>query len=935
LQKESAAVRPVSLACLLTLLTATAFGAEGVIDYATEIKPLLKQRCVMCHGAIRQEAGLRLDAAQLIRAGGDSGPVLTAGKPDASRIVQAVRGADGVTRMPFEGEPLAAEEVAILTAWIEQGATTPVEEAVPPSPVDHWAFRPPLRPEVPTVRNAAWVRNPVDAFLAAKHEEHGLSPQPETDRRTLIRRVYLDLIGLPPTPAQVRAFLDDDSPDAYERVVDGLLESPHYAERWGRHWMDVWRYSDWYGYQAELRSSARHIWHWRDWIVESLAEDKPYDQMVREMLAADELHPGDTERLRATGFLARNYYKFNRNVWLDDTVEHTAKAFLGLTLNCARCHDHMYDPIPQREYYAFRAIFEPYQVRTDPLPGQFDPQTGGFPCVHDADLKTPTYLFQRGDDKEFDKSDPVAPAVPSLVVGVGFEIRPIELPPAAYYPGSRPPIRESLLTAADKQVTAKRQGVDASREALSDEREKATGTDRASTADEATKLLESEWKLRTAEAEAENARRQRESIRARAAADEARFSKADADESRRLATLAARAEREAALTEAELDVVTAEAALRLAEHAGKPEKDVAAARGRFDAAAKKSAAARQALTSPGASYQPLTASYPQTSSGRRAALAAWITDPQNPLTARVAVNHIWLRHFGQPLVPTVFDFGLNGESPTHPELLDWLAVEFIETGWSMKAMHRLLVTSATYRQGSEVRGQESGVSQSNSSFRIEVRNDESLSDPQPSTLNPQRTDPDNRYLWRMNSPRLESEVVRDSVLAVSGRLDRAAGGPELDAATGQTTTRRSLYYRHAPEKFSVFLQTFDAASTDECYRRDETVVPQQALAMMNGPLALDSARKLASDLSAASPDDERFIAALFERVLCRPATATERDTCLKFLTKQTGRLQNAGALSQFAGGSKATIAPSADPAQRARESLAHVLLNHNDFLVRR
>src|SRR5262249_33807257 len=256
---------------------------------------------------------------------------------------------------------------ALLRAWIDQGATGPADEKPEADPKEHWAFRAPVRPPLPAVPDAR-IRNPVDAFLAAEWSKRGLVPQPPADRRTLLRRVSLDLVGLPPTREEQAAFLADPSPDAYEKVVDRLLASPQYGERWGRHWMDVWRYSDWWGLGAEVRNSQKHIWHWRDWIVESLNADAGYDEMLREMLAAAEMYPKALARWGPTGSLARPYFIFNRNPWMEELVEHTSKAFLGLTINCARCHDHKYDPIAQKDYYHFRAFFEPYQVRTDEVP---------------------------------------------------------------------------------------------------------------------------------------------------------------------------------------------------------------------------------------------------------------------------------------------------------------------------------------------------------------------------------------------------------------------------------------------------------------------------------------------------------------------------------------------------------------------------------------
>jgi hypothetical protein len=296
------------------------------------------------------------------------------------------------------------------------------------------------------------------------------------------------------------------------------------------------------------------------------------------------------------------------------------------------------------------------------------------------------------------------------------------------------------------------------------------------------------------------------------------------------------------------------------------------------------------------------------------ALARWITDRNNPLTARVAVNHIWMRHFGRPLVPTVFDFGKNGKPASHPKLLDWLAVQFMNDGWSMKKLHRMIVTSNAYRMSS-------------SSIGSSKRNRE--------------TDPDNQFLWRMNARRMDAEVVRDSLLSVSGRLDTKMSGPELDSKLGQTTFRRSIYYRHAPEKFMKFLEMFDSASTFECYRRNETVVPQQALAMVNSSLTLQMSCHLAASLnkksgSSRSPkNDDAFITALFERIICRPPTSAEQQACRTFLNEQTRRLSKPAAVTLFKGGPNVAVKPSTVPHLRARENLALVLLNHHEFVTAR
>ncbi|HEY3392473.1 MAG TPA: DUF1549 domain-containing protein, partial [Lacipirellulaceae bacterium] len=439
----------VAIAC--ALLSSSASAAERV-DYVTQIKPILAARCYSCHSALRQRSGLRLDTAALLIQGGDSGPAITPGNSPESLLVSMLTGESGV-RMPpeEEGTALDGDEIALVRQWIDEGAMAP-DEPAPPDATDHWAYRPPQRPAIPEVQNASWVANPVDAFLSAQHEADGLVPVAPADRATLLRRVYFDLIGLPPTREELRAFLVDESPQAYERAVDRLLDSPQYGERWARHWMDVWRYSDWAGYEQEVRNSARHIWRWRDWIIDSLNADKGYDRMLVEMLAGDEIAPADPEVLRATGFLARHWYKFNRNTWLDNTVEHTAKAFLGVTMNCCRCHDHKYDPISQAEYYQFRAIFEPYDVRTDRVPGEPDINKDGLPRVCDLKPDEPTYLFERGNELRPDKENPLKPAVPAALGGL-LDIKPVELAVLARYPALREFAIQEDQAAAARRVT--------------------------------------------------------------------------------------------------------------------------------------------------------------------------------------------------------------------------------------------------------------------------------------------------------------------------------------------------------------------------------------------------------------------------------------------------------------------------------------------------
>ncbi|MDR3633815.1 MAG: PSD1 and planctomycete cytochrome C domain-containing protein [Isosphaeraceae bacterium] len=1078
--------------------------AEERVDYVRAVKPILAKRCYACHGALQQKAKLRLDTGGSIKRGGEGGPAVVAGASDESLLVDAVTG-DESWRMPPEGERLSAEEVATLKAWVDQGAESPADEAPQLDPRKHWAFVPPARPAVPQVQDGGWSRNPVDAFLAAEHAKRRLKPRPEADRSTLLRRVTLDLIGLAPTPEERRRFLNDPSPDAYERVVEWLLADSRFGERWGRHWMDVWRYSDWDGFGAEVRESQPHIWRWRDWIVESLNGDRAYDEMLVAMLAADESVPGDERELRATGFLVRNWYKFNRNVWLDATVEHTGKAFLGITLNCARCHDHKYDPIAQADYYRVRAFFEPHEVRTDRLPGQPDVAKDGLVHAFDAKADAPTFLLERGDEKHPVTDRPLAPGLPAVLHRGSLAVQGVSLPPPVYYPGLRPFVQEESLAQARADIDAKLAALTQAKQQVADSRQRldaivaggdakpmpsakaepfladdfaspnperwqvsagewryekgkllqskvgdeecrllshaehprdfsaefrfkiqggnqwqsvglsfdfadagnalgvylshfaggpkvqvferrngqsqypATGTkpyavqlDREHTlrvdvrgqlvnvavdgqvvlayrlsvprqagrfavwtfdasaefvnvrvdslagdarlveppagsgapvtneAGARAALAKAEAGVPVAEKAVEVSRANAAAVSAKVAADRAKFAEPPSPDAERLAKEASLADRRLAALQAEEKLLRAEVALSEAKQAG---KDVAAAQKGLDEARKAAETARVAQAKESTDYSPLGPVYPASSTGRRLALARWLARRENPLTARVAVNHVWARHFGEPLVPTVFDFGLNGRPPTHPALLDWLAVELMDRGWSLKALHRQIVTSPAYRMDS------AGDRRDDPNHAV---------------------DPANAYLWRMNPRRMEAETVRDNVLHVAGNLDPALGGADLDPDSGLSSRRRSLYFRHAKEKRMTFLRLFDSANVNSCYRRTESVMPQQALALANSPLALDQSRLLAAKLSG---DDATFVIAAFERVLGREPTSDEQAACTQYLSEQASRLVDKAHLSAFASGPPGAVKPSGDPRQRARENLVHVLMNHNDFLT--
>lgn len=1091
--------RTLFAAFFLPVWAAPALADDAIADhYQKNVKTVLQSRCFACHGALKQEGGLRLDTATFITTGGESGAAAVAGKSADSLLVRRITSKEEGERMPPEGEPLKPEQIDALKTWIDAGAKGPDNEVPEEDPRDHWAFRVPVRVSVPVSSEGdKWNANPIDAFLSSTRVSRGLVAQPESDRLTWLRRVTLDLTGLPPSPEEQTAFLNDTSPEAHEHIVDRLLASPQYGERWGRHWMDIWRYSDWWGLGAEVRNSQKHIWHWRDWIIESLNEDKGYDQMLVEMLAADELYPNDLDRLRASGFLARQYFKFNRTSWLDETIQHTSKAMLGMTFNCAKCHDHKYDPLSQQEYYQLRAIFEPYQVRTDFVGDVLDPEKDGIPRAFDCNLNAETWIHVRGDDRNPDMSKPITPAVPAFLNFAEFQVEPVTLPPEAFEPGLREHVIAAHLKAAESRIAAMRAEVDAAKKKLDDANSTASTKPNDTPAEtvaeddfaqerkdlwvtttgqwawkdghlvqtqtgatDATAILQKDvpqdfevtltyvprggdmWKsvgirfdvpaptqgtptdnvtvylssyaggpkvqlswnqngkqeypgdalqsrqvplnevqtlnvkvrgtlvnvtvngefaiakrlpferkrgrlelmafdaiaefhsikvttlpdsvalqedakgggsakltqevaqllLEAASKELQRAELEPALIRARAAAKRAELESPDSETTKNLIADASKAELDAAVITAEATLAKTRATLAQAVEAKKDEatKAVAAAEDALKKSIENRAAAPAQYSSLSGALKTLENNleneesrrkpFPRTSTGRRTAFARWMTDHRNPLTARVAVNHIWARHFGRGLVSTVFDFGRKGAAPTHPDLLDWLAVDLMEHNWSMKRLHRMIVLSQTYRMTS------------------------SSLDADPATLN---ADSDNRYLWRMNPLRMEAQVVRDSLLSIAGELDLTMGGPSIPVAEDQSK-RRSLYYFHSHNEHQKFLSMFDDASVLECYRRADSIVPQQALALENSAIVTTQAAKIAErifkDVSAnGDATDEKFVNECFRRILGSEATAEELSVCVEDIARLRAIPDN--------------------NAHRIQTALVLALLNHNDFIT--
>ena len=870
------------LICAAHLLVAR---AKAEPDYAKDIKPLLKSRCYACHGALKQKSGLRLDTVALMRKGGESGSVID---PAAAILLDRVTATDKDDRMPPEGAALSAEEIAKLKAWIAAGAHGPSDEKPEEDPRKHWAYQTPKAAPL----TAASKESPVDILIAARLRERGLQPQPEAAPEVWLRRAYLDLTGLPPTSEEVAAFVDEThrsngSHESYEKLTDHLLASPAYGERWGRHFMDIWRYSDWYGLGEQLRHSQKHIWHWRDWIVESLNADKGYDRMITEMLAADEAAPEDRDALRATGFLCRNYYLFNRTTWLDEVVEHTGRAFLGVTMQCVKCHDHKYDPVAQTDYYRMRAIFEPYHVRLDPWPGETDLEKNGLPRAFDLHLEKATYLHRKGDEKNEDKSRAMPPDVPEVLAFAEFSPKPVTLPPAASAPALLPFVIEDQLRAADGEIAQAKSALEQARRKLAEIRNaEKKDEDGIAKAEAAVSIAEKSLAI----AEARPAL-----LRAVFTAERARLAQPPPSNLAALIAAAAKAEAEFDLARTEAELAKA----RNAEPVAKKGKPVDAEK-KVKAAEQALATAKKKAENPGDKYTPIRASlkaqegpedtrnagfqlYPTTSTGRRLALAQWIANERNPLTARVLVNHVWLRHFGAALVPDVTDFGRRSPVPLHQDVLDTLAVEFMQRGWSLKHLHRTMVLSQLYRRSSSNAGAAAA------------------------TL---AADPDNTCYWRMNPRRLESQAVRDSLLHAAGRLDLRVGGPSVDPGKEESSLRRAMYFTQTADMEHRFLAAFDNSNILECYRRQESIVPQQALALANSKLTRECADAIVK--RAESLSDSEFIGHAFLSLLSRAPTPDERAVC-------------AGSFAEF---SKLNAA-------HARTLVLQALMNHNDFVTLR
>ena len=799
--------------------------------------PILHVRCLICHGRRTQEAGLDLRTRASILKGGKSGPAMVPGKPEESLLLQRIQAEE----MPppkdysrFCVRPVTSPELEKLRRWIADGAPE-----APPNGASRaskgstgkqetpelWSLQPPRRPAPPRVAQSDRVRNPIDAFLLEKLEARGLGFAPPSDRLVLMRRAYLDLVGLPPTPDEVRAYHRDSDPRAYERLVDRLLDSAHYGERWGRYWLDAAGYADSEG-KVHADNLRPHAYRYRDYVIRSFNDDKPYDRFLLEQIAGDELvdyrkldslTPDEVEPLIATGFLrmapdgtwsgAQNFVPERLDV-VADQVEVLSSTVMGLTMACARCHDHKYDPLPQRDFYRFSAIlrsaYDPYDwlIPQEPL---IAPAGGPFP----------KRLLRYGSEEELREvkrnNGPVEEEIKRLK-------RALEEKAA--------PFRERLLREKREKIP----------EALRADVEAAAKVPEDNRTDLQKYLVEAF----------------REFVTLEAGELEKRFEEYR-EEARKV---------DEAVKKAEKKLRRHPSIRALFDMPGKPTPNYLLARGEHtrpgDFVDPGIPSALQAQT------QPYRIAKPEWSSGRRLALARWLGQPDHPLTARVMVNRIWQHHFGRGLVATPGNFGKLGAAPSHPELLDWLATEFVKRGWSVKAMHRLIMTSSAYRQSSGSPGEETGNGHS-----------------------------DNSLLSRFPLQRLDAEALRDSILKISGRLDSTPFGPadevevqEDGEVTSQCTSagcRRSVYMLQRRTTPLTMLDTFDAPQLNpNCVKRSQSMVTSQALQLWNSQLARKSARHFAGRvIDAVGSDLESQVEQVYLAALSRWPTAAEKAAALE------------------------------------------------------
>jgi mono/diheme cytochrome c family protein len=867
----------------LLLSCATGFSAAAP-TFEKDIRPILKAHCFDCHGeGEKLRGGLDLRLRRLMLKGGNDGPVIVPGTPEKSRLFQMVQSGE----MPKREKKLAPEQVATIKQWIASGAKT-----VRAEPADlektggitdderaFWSFQPIRNPAVPKTKGRDRTRTPVDAFLLDRLAQQKLGFGPDANQITLLRRAHFDLTGLPPTPAETEAFFADRSPDSYEKLLDRLLDSPHYGERWGRHWLDVAGYADSDGY-SDADPPRAYAYKYRDYIIGSFNSDKPFDQLITEQLAGDELAGATRDNMQsalaashtrelliATGFLrmgadgsatpAVTDYEAVRNQVVADTIKIVSTSLLGLSVGCAQCHDHRYDPIPQTDYYRLRAIIEP----------AYDPSNWRTPeqrlvsLYTEADRKRAQEVEAEANKLAEEKAAKQKQYIEEALTN-HLEKFEVDL---------RVKLRAAYDTVADKRTAEQKQLL----------------ADNPSVNINAGVLYQYNPK----------------------AADELKAMDVKIGEVR------ARKPVEDFLT-----VLTEPADKRPVTyrfHRGDPKQAKEAI----------TPGALSVLAPPGQAIAFAEKDPNLATSGRRLAFARWLTRGTNPLVARVLVNRVWLHHFGRGLVGTPSDFGVMGERPTHPELLDWLASDFVEHGWRLKRLHRLIMTSTAYRQSST---------------------HHALGD---------ERDSDNRLYWRKPVQRLDAEVIRDSILATSGALNKAMFGPPvpvrpdihgqivlgLDKTEGDNKMpvevalkgeefRRSVYIEVRRSRPLAVLHAFDQPVMEvNCERRQPSTVPTQALMLMNSQFMLDQAARFAARLKTDAGEDVSLqVSRAWQLAFTRSPTQAESNAAIDFLSRQVERLKNDDPKTGNDEKSKSIAKPT--PEVQALTNLCQALLSANEFL---
>ena len=875
---------------------------EGLEFFETKIRPVLVDACYKCHGADADggkiKGGLRLDVREGLLKGGESGkPAVVPGNADASLLIEAIRHTNADLQMPPK-KKLGDQQVADFVAWVNMGAPDPRDGALAPKvatvpPRDFWAFQPPKGVPVPQVKNPARVKTLIDAFLLARLEERNLSFSAEADKRTLIRRATYDLTGLPPTPEEVDAFVADDSPDAYEKLLDRLLASPRYGERWGRRWLDLARYSDTKGYVYSDREETQfvHAHAYRDWVIKAFNDDMPYDRFLLLQLAADQVKPpnsGDNADLAAMGFLTvgRRFLGIPHDI-IDDRIDVVTRTTQGLTVACARCHDHKFDPIPTADYYSLYGVFANSTERTAPLVSN-PPRTKDYEA-YEAELKKRTEkLHTTFAAKRDDMVDRFRKKAGDYLVAV---LDAEKLPNELFYENVDPDDLNRVVIRQWQQYlfARNRRGFDpvfAVWHALAAVSSKDFATQASAaiqrlTADPANRLNPVVAKGFAAQAPASMKDAAATYGRLLAETDAAWREASKADP--RLAAIPD-PDREAIRqvlygpdspaavpagsiadiewffpegTRVELGKLQKEIDNLNITHPGAPPHAVylvdrdAIVRPRVF---KRGNPATKADEVP-VQYLSVIAGEnrkPFTQGSGRLEMARAITSPDNPLTARVMVNRVWAWHFGAGLVSTPSDFGTRCEPPSHPQLLDYLARRLVADGWSVKKLHRLLMLSAAYRQSSADNPAASAV------------------------------DPSNRLLWRQSRQRLDFEAMRDSLLSVSGEIDLTAGGRAVNMFE---SNRRSVYGKVDRQFLPGVFRVFDFANPDlHIPQRPTTTVPQQALFFMNSPFLTARAKALAARADVASaPSPQQRVRRMYKLVYQRDPTPQQLETAVKFV----------------------------------------------------